>query len=68
MMTYQESLNKLVLFRDVKARDTVIKIYPIIGQGDIFSNLTNLSINLSTTFYIFNILQRLPNLQILKVS
>ncbi|CAF0767050.1 unnamed protein product [Adineta steineri] len=60
-------LNKLVLLRDKKGEDKEIFIYPIVGQDYIFQNLTDLSINLSKIDSIFTILQRLPNLQTLKM-
>lgn len=50
-----KSLNKLILSFHIKSRNKQIKTYPIIGQ-----NL----LNLSTISGIFDILQRLPNLQI----
>lgn len=77
-----QSLNKLVLLFDKHERYEQIKgnpqqseenlynryMYPIIGQNHSFENLTDLSMQLPNISRIFNILQRLPNLQILKVS
>ena len=81
-ISLNQSLNKLVLLHDMEARNEQIRIhrnearqilhnrhiYPIIGQNRIFHNLSELSIYLKKFNSIFRILQRLPNLQILKAS
>lgn len=76
-----QSLKKLILLYDDHARYRQIRtieiqtgeypynryICPIIGQNYTFHNLTDLSISLFNIHHIFDILARLPNLQILKV-